>query len=80
VRVSGITHDTRPDPNKKSEDRNPARDPLARMEKALRLHCINLQMGVSIFVRIVFFNDFLMFNTVFKCVFKGVFEIIFGQF
>ena len=52
---TGITLDVRPDSRsadsaKKSGtlERNASRDPLARMERTLRLHCINLQMAVSV--------------------------------
>jgi len=49
----GITLDTRPESRvneiKKVEpvERVASKDPLARMDKHLRLHCINLQMAVS---------------------------------
>ena len=52
---TGITLDTRPESRnnesvKKADptDRNPSKDPLARMEKTVRLHCINLQMAVRV--------------------------------
>ncbi len=54
VKNTGITLDTRPESRnnestKKMDptDRNPSKDPLARMEKTVRLHCINLQMAVK---------------------------------
>jgi hypothetical protein len=63
--------DTRPESrsadSKKSDpvERNPAKDPLARMEKTLRLHCINLQMAVSK-EKYVSFIHFPLKNTVFR--------------
>ena len=63
--------DTRPESrsadSKKSDpvERNPAKDPLARMEKTLRLHCINLQMAVSK-DKYVSFIHFPLKNTVFR--------------
>lgn len=50
---TGLTVDVRPE-SKKLETQDPyltvtpGKDPLARMEKVLRLHCINLQMSVSL--------------------------------
>ena len=51
TKLAGITLDVRPDPRSSDAGKKPdtldRKEPMARMERTLRLHCINLQMAVS---------------------------------